>query len=142
MSKQKGIYLVAQYFQKPKDHVNTSVKGWMNDPANIRYDEKVAIVRGLKNRDLNAQIVLNLGEKKVERNSFNGTKDFDEIFRYFFENYDKYIVQVMGQIDPDYLRALVDKMQAEIEATDQPVDVVATEVEPTVEEAQAKWVRR
>ena len=138
MSKPKGIFLVAQYFQKPKDHVNTSVKGWMDNPDNIRYDEKVAIVRGLKNKDMHAQIILNLGEKSVEKNSFNGTKNFDTIFTYFFTNYDKYITQVMGQIDPSYLSSIVDKMEAELAKEDPAVDVVASVVEPEVEEAKAE----
>ena len=103
MSKPKDIYLVAKYMTKPKDHVNTSRKGWMNDPDNIRYDESMEIVRGLRSRDVNAQVVLNLSKKIVERNSFKTEKNFDEIFMYFFTNYNKYLLPVMGELDPDYL---------------------------------------
>lgn len=111
MSKSKGIFLVAQYSMKPRDHVNTSVKGWMENPDNIRWDEQVSISRGLKSRDMNAQVVLNLSEKCIQRNTFNSGTTFDDIFKYFFENYSTYITQVMAQIDPEYLSTQVEEMQ-------------------------------
>lgn len=133
MSKPKGIFLIAQYFQKPKDGVNTSVKGWMDIPENVRWDEKVDISRGLKTKDMHAQVILNLSDRVVEKNAFNGTKDFDTIFRYFFTNYSQYITQVMAQLDPGYLSRMVDQMEAEL-AEEAPVE------EPAVanEEAQTK----
>lgn len=119
MSKQKGIYLIAHYFKKPKDGVNTSVKGWMDNPDNIRYDEKVEIARGLRPKDVNAQVVVNLGDKVVERNSLNGNKNFDEIFKYFFANYSQYVTTVMAQIDPAYMDELVDALEKEIKESEE-----------------------
>ena len=115
MSKNKGIFLVAQYYMKPKDHVNTSVKGWMDDPENIRYDEKVMISRGLRTKDMHAQVILNLSDKKVEKNSFNTDKSFDDIFRYFLDNYTDYIARTMAQLDPAYLTQVADHIEQEIE---------------------------
>ena len=82
MSKQ-NIYLVAQYYMKPKAHVRTHKKGWMDNPENIRYDEKVEISRGLRTKDLSAKIVLDLTNKSVYRNGFATDRPFDEIFKYF-----------------------------------------------------------
>lgn len=113
----KNIFLVARYYMKPRPGVNTSKAGWMNDPNNIRYDEAVDIVRGIKGSSLDAQVVLNLTNKTVERNSWNDNKDFDRLFAYFFEGYHSYLTQVMKQLDPEYLTAMVDKMYSEVEST-------------------------
>lgn len=118
MSKQ-NIYLVAQYFMKPKAHVRTHVKGWMDNPENIRYDEKVEISRGLRTKDLSAKIVLDLTNKQVHRNGFATDRPFDEIFKYFFANYNEYIIKVMGQLDPVYLDQIVTELEKEIETAEQ-----------------------
>lgn len=134
--RQKNIYLVAQYYMKPKERVNTTVKGWMDNPDNIRWDEKVEIVRGLRKKDLHAKIVVNLSNKKVDTNNFNGNKDFDSIFQYFFTGYSKYITQVMGQLDPMYLQTMVDTMQADLDTMppdeNQIVDVPAQVISETL----------
>jgi len=116
MSKPKGIFLIAQYTQKPKEGVNTSVRGWMENPNNIRWDERVEISRGLRTRDMHAQVILDLTQRRVEQNSFNGTRDFDTVFKYFLNNYSEYIARVMSQLDPDYLRKLADDMEQELKA--------------------------
>ncbi len=116
---QKNIYLVAQYFMKPKAHVRTHVKGWMNNPDNIRYDEKVEISRGLRSKDVNAKIILDLTNKRVEKNGFATDRPFDEIFKYFFANYNEYIIKVMGQLDPVYLDQIVTELEKEMEAAEQ-----------------------
>ena len=122
----KNIYLVARYYMKPKPGVNTSKAGWMNDPDNIRYDEAVDIVRGLKGNSLDAQVVLNLTSKVVERNAWNDNKDFDRLFAYFFEGYHSYLTQVMKQLDPEYLTAMVNKMYSEVEGDAPPTEQAQT----------------
>ena len=116
MAKEKSIYLVGFYSMKPRQGVKTTVKGWMNDPANLQYDEKVEITRGLKNSALPAKIVLNLSNKTVERNGFNADKDFKSLFKYFFGGYHQYITAVMKQLDPEYLADILDELQSEMEA--------------------------
>lgn len=130
---QKNIYLVAQYFMKPKAHVRTHVKGWMNNPDNIRYDEKVEISRGLRSKDVNAKIILDLTNKCVQKNGFATDRPFDEIFKYFFANYNEYIIRVMGQLDPVYLDQIVTELEKEIEAAEQQQK---TELEASVSENQ------
>jgi len=133
--KQKSIYLVATYIMKPKDHVNTSRKGWKDDPANIRYDEKVEITKGLKNRDASsANVILDLSQLAINRNTFQTDRSFDELFRYYFNNYNKYLIPVMGQLHPDYLDKLAKEIEEEITAI--PSD--PTSVEAEYEEVAAK----
>ncbi len=112
----KHIYLVAFYSIKPKLGVKTSTKGWMSDPANLRYDEKVEITRGIRKNASVAKVILNLVTKTVERNSFNDNRDFKELFKYFFADYHKYITEVMTQLDPEYLTSILDELEAEMNA--------------------------
>ena len=114
MSKEKGIYLVAKYFMKPQAHVNTSKAGWMDNPENIRWDEQMLITRGLKPKDNNAQVVLNLSEKSIVRNTFTQGKTFDEVFIYFLNGYSQYLGPVMGQLDRAYLEAIAAELQAQL----------------------------
>lgn len=114
MSKEKGIFLVAQYYKKPQAHVNTSKKGWMDNPDNIRWDEQMLVTRGLKNKDANAQVILNLSEKTVVRNTFSQGKTFDEVFIYFLNGYSQYLVPVMGQLDRGYLENIAKELEAQL----------------------------
>lgn len=126
----KNIYLVAFYSMKPRPGVKTNVKGWMNDTANLQYDEKVEITRGLKSSANVAKIVLDLSTKTVTRNNFNQDKDFKKLFKYFFGGYHNYITAVMKQLDPDYLTAVLDELEAEMKAAD-------AEAAAEIESAQA-----
>lgn len=114
--KKQNIYLVANYLAKPKDSRKTHVPGYMKDPANIRYDEQVQVSTRLRRQDLvTAKVIMNLSDKKVEQNSFNGNKNFDELFKYFFKGYHKYITEVMAKLDPEYFNQMLDEMQAELD---------------------------
>ena len=114
--KQKNIYLVASYGMKPRAGVRTSVKGWMNNPENLQYDEKVEITRGIKNSATNARILLNLSTQTVERNSFNSDRDFKSLFKYFFGGYHQYMTAVMAQLDPEFMNTIVAELEAEMDA--------------------------
>jgi len=133
----KNIFLIAQYFQKPKDHVNTSVAGWMKNPENIRWDEQVSIATKMKTRDMNAQVVLNLSTKQIVRNTFQSGKEFDEVFRYFLENYPQYIAQTMSMLDPDYLTNVATQIQSELDSAPPEIqDAVFVDAEIIDEKAQ------
>jgi hypothetical protein len=118
LAKEKDIYLVAYYYMKPRPGVNTAKAGWMNDKANLRYDERVEVTRGLKKDTYAANILLNLSKKTVERNRFNEDRDFKNLFKYFFGGYHQYITQVMTQLDPDYLKLVLDELEAEMKAAE------------------------
>ena len=114
--KKQNIYLVANYLIKPKDPRRTHVPGYMKDPVNIRYDEQVQVSTRLRRQDLmTAKVIMNLSDKTVEQNSFNGNKNFDELFKYFFKGYHKYITEVMVKLDPEYFNQMLDEMQADLD---------------------------
>ena len=114
--KKSNIYLVAQYVVKPRDPRKTHIPGYMKDPANHQFDERVQISSRLRNQDIMmAKIIMNLSTKTVEKNSFNHNKDFNELFKYFFKGYHKYITEVMVKLDAEYFNNMLDEMQADLE---------------------------
>jgi len=114
--KKQNIYLVAHYFSKPRDPRKTHIPGYMKDPANFRYDEQVQVSTKLRKQDLStAKVIMNLSDKKVDQNSFNSNRDFDDLFKYFFKGYHKYITEVMVKLDPEYFNQLLDEMQDELD---------------------------
>lgn len=110
----KSIYLVAFYSMKARRHVRTEVKGWMSDPANIQWDERVEIARGEKRNFVDAKIVLDLTSKKVTRNSWGDNRSFDELFKYFFKGYHQYVTEVMTRLDLEYFNKMLDEMEQEL----------------------------
>lgn len=114
--KKKNIYLVAQYVTRPRDPRKTHIAGYMKDPKNYQYDERVQISTRLRNQDLyTAKIILNLSDRTVEKNSFNELKNFNDLFKYFFKGYHKYITEVMVQLDAEYFNGMLDEMQTELD---------------------------
>ena len=110
----KNIYLVAFYAMKPRAGVKTNVKGWMDNPDNLQYDERVEIVRGLKSNTQTAKIVLDFSTKTVTRNNFNQDRDFKKLFKYFFGGYHQYMTTVMKQLDPEWMDAVVTELEQEV----------------------------
>ena len=113
--KKQNIYLVAHYVTRPRDPKKTHIPGYMKDPANHQYDEQVQISTRLRKQDVNAKIIINLSEKQVQQNSFNDKKDFNELFKYFFKGYHKYVTEVMSKLDPEYFNQMLDEMQSELD---------------------------
>ena len=107
---------MAFYYARPKPGVQTQRAGWMNDPDNIRYDERVEITRGLKKDSAHSKIILNLSTKTVAKNGWTEGKSFDELFKYFFKGYHQYITKIMTQLDAEYFNRMLDEMQAELDA--------------------------
>jgi hypothetical protein len=122
----KSIYLVAAYYMKPRNRVQTQIKGWMGVQDNVAYDEKVDITRNLKKSDLStAKVILDLKKKTVVRNGWNNDLDFDKIFEYFHNGYPQYTTTVMTELDPEYLTRF-EKPAASNSALS--IDVLDTEV--------------
>ena len=94
------MFLVAYYFTKPSNtRVRTARAGWMNQPGAVSYDEQVALSVRIKPRDLSmAKIILDLRRRQVVRNSFNDSRNYDEMFEYFTKNYPKY-AELMQSVD-------------------------------------------
>lgn len=99
--KQKSIYLIAQYVGKPKDPRKTKNAGYITDANNLSYDEVVGFTVGLKDKDLlKSNVVLNISEQKVVRNTFNSGKSYDELFEYFREAYPEYMKHFVAAPEP------------------------------------------
>jgi len=106
---------VAFYYMKPRVGVNTSLKGWMDNPNNIQYDERVEVTRGLKKDSLQSKVIMNLSTKTVTKNAWSENKDFNELFKHFFKGYHQYITAVMTKLDAEYFNKMLDEMQADLD---------------------------
>jgi hypothetical protein len=87
----RNIYLVAKYTGRPKDPRQTAKAGYMTNPDNIEYEEQVYITRGLRDKDTQNHVVLNLTEEKIVKNTFNTGVSFEEILAHYVEGYADYI---------------------------------------------------
>ena len=107
---------MAFYGLKARPGVKTNVKGWMDDPENITYDEQVEISRGLKKNSSQAKVILDLSNKRIHRNSWGTEREFNEYFKYYFKGWHQYLTAVMTQLDAEYFNQMLDEMQTEIDA--------------------------
>lgn len=114
----KNVYLVAFYTMKPRPGVKTNVKGWMDNKENLQYDERLEITKGLKKNSQIANVILDLSNKVIAKNTFNDDSDFRSFFKYFFGGYHKYISTVMKEIDPEYLEKFLSEMEEEVKAAE------------------------
>ena len=124
----KDLHLLAFYVQKPRPGVQTQIAGWMKDPNNFQYDERIEFTKGLASKDQQyAGVILNLSKKTVVTNRYNTEqKDFDSLFKYFLEAYPQYVINVMAQLDMEYLEQFIPK--------EEPVaEVKEADAEPTAE---------
>lgn len=106
----KEIHLLAFYVAKPKNPKMTKIKGYMSNPENHSYDERIEFTKGLQGKDRQyAGVILNLNQKKVVYNKFGNDKSFDDLFKYFLEAYPQYVINVMAQLDLAYLEQFIPK---------------------------------
>jgi hypothetical protein len=112
----KDIHLIAFYVQRPKNKMMTHIKGYMKDPNNFQYDERIEFTKGLTSKDRQyAGVIINLNAKTVVYNKFGDQKTFDDLFKYFLEGYPQYVIQTMAQLDMDYLEQFIPKEEANVE---------------------------
>ena len=104
----QDIHLIAFYVMKPRRGVQTQIAGWMKDPNNFQYDERVEFTKGLSGKDRQyAGVILNLNTKTVVYNKFGQEKTFDDLFKYFLEAYTQQVGTVMAQLDVEYLKQFI-----------------------------------
>jgi len=94
-----NIYLTASYAAKPKDPKKTSLKGYMLDPDNIRWDEMVHVCRGLRKKDQRSQVILDLTNLVVVKNSIKPDVEFAPLFEHFHKGYANYILQSITELN-------------------------------------------
>lgn len=91
----KHRYIFAKYLAKPREPNKTHIKGYMTDPNNVRYDEVVGFSVGLKKRDEENQIILDIDGQKVVKNSMNDNSDWSQLMNYFMNAYEKQLLSFM-----------------------------------------------
>lgn len=94
-----NIYLVANYIGRPKDPRRTVEKGYVNNPENMIYDEHIYLCRGLRNKDSQNSVVLNLTEQKIIKNTFKSGATFEEAFTHYYEGYGDYIDDCVNKLN-------------------------------------------
>ena len=94
-----NIYLTASYAAKPKDPKQTSVKGYISNPDNIRWDEMVHVCRGLRKKDQRSQVILDLTNLVVVKNSIKPDVEFKALFDHFLRGYQDYIDQSVKELN-------------------------------------------
>ena len=110
MKKVKDMHLLAYYLTRPRDPKQTHIPGYMKDPANIVYDERIEFTVGINGKDQRyAGVVLNLAKKSVVYNKFGDNKTFDELFKYFLDGYPQYVSKAMALLDEEYLAQFLPK---------------------------------
>ena len=100
--RQKNRYIVAFYAMLPRKGVATNVKGYMDNPKNMQWDEKFVMREGLKKNDIvKAQVILDLDEKRIVKNwkRDDGENDYNSILEYYLKNYSQYIEDFMNASD-------------------------------------------
>lgn len=110
----KNLFVIAQYTRKPKNKNLTHKKGYFDDENNISYDEKVQIATKVRNSDLSmCQVILDMKNKKIVKNSFQSGKSYDELIKYYTENYEDYFSQTLKKLIPNVEAEPVPTVQTE-----------------------------
>lgn len=92
----KHRYIFARYAMKPRDPHMTSVKGYLNDPKNQKFDEIVGFSVGLKPKDLaNNQIILDIDGQTVVKNLISKEADWVQLINYFMQAYEADLMNFM-----------------------------------------------
>lgn len=118
----KDLHLIAFYVQKPRRGVQTQIKGWLNNPDNFQYDERVEFTKGLSGKDRQyAGVILNLNTKTVVYNKFGKEKTFDEVFKYFLEGYPQQVATVMAELDLEYVKQFIPAEEANVEVASETI---------------------
>ena len=115
MKDKNDLYLIANYTARPRDPRKTKIAGYMKDPANIVYDESVAFSVGLKNKDVNAGVVINLTKHQIIRNRFNPGATFEDVVKYYCEAYPDYMEKAGFTLEEPKNESDVQPVQAEEE---------------------------
>ena len=92
----KHRHIFARYIMKPRDPRMTSIKGYLNDPKNQKYDEIVGFSVGLKPKDLtNSQIILDIDGQTVVKNSMSDNDNWAQLMDYFLKAYEADLMNFM-----------------------------------------------
>jgi hypothetical protein len=114
LAKAKDIYIIAQYFMRPREGVKTSQPGWHKQEGSIVWDEKMQVTEGVKNSHKLAQVIINVTKRRVVRNSLStdgSVPDFWLTWNYFIKHNGKYIKDSMDRVDPTTYSDVVSELE-------------------------------
>ena len=104
MSKPKQRHMLINYVQTAKYPKRTHEKGYWSNPENVQWDEMVEFSFGLKNKDYqNYNIIMNLDEGVVVKNSMSKEKEFLVLYKYYREHYTQQIDRYLKQTEHVFL---------------------------------------
>ena len=96
MTEKKHRYLFARYIQKPRDPKKTHLKGYMSNPANLRWDEIIGFSVGLKHRDeREAWVILDIDAQKVIKNRTSDNINWAQLMDYYLKNYGQQVLDFL-----------------------------------------------
>lgn len=99
----KSIYLIAKYTGHPKDPSQTHKPGYVSNPDNMEYEEQVYITRGLRDKDTQYNVILNLSEEKIVKNTFNSGATFEAILTHYVDGYGEYINESIERLNEAFI---------------------------------------
>ena len=98
MTEKKHRYLFARYIQKPRDPKKTHLKGYMSDPANLRWDEIIGFSVGLKHKDeREAWVILDIDGQKVIKNRTSDNVNWAQLMDYYLKNYGQQVLDFLNK---------------------------------------------
>lgn len=86
-------YLVIEFTEHPAEGVNTSVKGWMDDPKNIQIMERAYVEDRIGKKQNSAAIIIDLINGTVMKKTVN--KPDDVLVSHYIARYEKMIHQAL-----------------------------------------------
>ena len=90
MSKLSGQpFLVVQFFQQPREGVDTRVKGWREKAENLVNYERAFVVDRVSSKDASSPVIINLVNGEVVNNAVN--KPTDELVAHYITKYEDMI---------------------------------------------------
>lgn len=115
MKNKNDLHLIATYTARPRDPSKTKIAGYMKDPANIVYDERVEFSIGTKTKDINAGVILNLTKREIIKNNFNPDATFEDVVKYYCKAYPEYMEKAGFTLEETKNEPDVQPVQAEEE---------------------------
>lgn len=110
-------FLIVEFTQRPRPNVNTKVKGWMNDPANIQTFENVSIVDRVGNKQQRAALIIDIIDGKAIRNQTG--KEDESVIAHYIGRYAEKIKDALSVWAQDQIaKGMVQQANEAIDATE------------------------
>lgn len=88
MARQKDTFLIARYLQTPADKRKTHIKGYITEQGNVSYNENVIFADKLRDRDITAEVIINLSKQVVVKCRFQDERlSFERLREYYQKQY-------------------------------------------------------